>query len=95
MASGHSVSWSRNKCVFEAWSLIAFHPLGTNHQVSCSLFSLAELASSAQARNLCASNYSNVALVSFGGEGAPETLESASGHSSTLRVLRRGSAFRL
>ena len=50
-------------CVFEARSLIAFHPLRTNHQASCSLFSLAELVSSAQARSLSASNYSNVILV--------------------------------
>ena len=39
-------------CVFEARSLIAFHPLGTNHQASCSLFSLAEIVSRAQARSL-------------------------------------------
>ena len=118
-------------CVFEARSLIAFHPLGTDHQASCSLFSLAELVSSAQARSLSASNYSNVVLVFSGvrehprlsrvrvvtrahygslgegapdtpvphslgmplfffcrGEGAPETLMRASGHSSTLLSYR-------
>ena len=74
--------------MFEAQSLIVFHPLGTNHQVSCSLISLAELASSAQARNLSASIYSNIALIFLRGEGAPETLESASGHSSTLLAFR-------
>src|ERR1041384_6289420 len=55
-----------------------FHPLGTNHQVSCSLISLAELALSAQARNISASIYSNITLISLRGEGAPGTLESAS-----------------
>src|SRR3954469_13333919 len=39
-------------CVFEAWSLIAFHPLGTKHQASCSLIHSRSLFLSAQARSL-------------------------------------------
>src|SRR3954466_15669429 len=45
-------------CVFEAWSLIALHPLGTKHQASCSLIhprSLFRVLS----RGFFASNHSN------------------------------------
>src|ERR1041385_8845808 len=61
------------KCVFEARSLIALHPLGTKHQASCSLIHPRSLVSSAQSGSFSASSHSNAVLGSSG-EGAPETL---------------------
>src|ERR1043165_3356133 len=60
-------------CVFEARSLIAFHPLGTKHQASCSLIHSRSLLSSAQVRSIFASGHSSAHFV-FLGEGAPGTL---------------------
>src|SRR3954463_15690403 len=46
-------------CVFEARSLIAFHPLGTNHQASCSLIH-SRSCFECSGEGFFASNHSNV-----------------------------------
>src|ERR1041385_1763680 len=96
-------------CIFEAWSLIVLHPLGTKHQASCSLIHPRSFFG-CSGEGFFASGHSNavsalevrehlrlLAPYDLGGcmfilcrvEGAPETLVSASGHSSTLLTFRR------
>src|SRR3954468_17309534 len=61
------------KCVFEARSLIALHPLGTKHQASYSLIHPRSFVFECSVGGFFASSHSN-AFLGSSGEGAPGTL---------------------